>query len=307
MSTSNPQFVLSATNVNKRFGTFHVLKDLSLDIESGAIHGIVGLNGSGKTTSLDCFLGLQSADSGSIEVLGLEPHHLHHAKGDVVAIFDTPSLNLNLTVRQTLKHALLLCDSPARTPEQVEALLGIERFTKFNLKTLSLGNKRRVSIAHALLGNPKLVLLDEPFNGLDAAGVDDVLALIKSLNEQLGITFLLSSHQLPYLEQICSHVAILHQGKIVVSDTVEQLLLGRKQIALVKTSASDALMAALASINASYLNLDSDGFHQIELGDIEPAELNRHLVTHQVPVSELHVQRASLTGLFRSITSETQS
>ena len=107
-------------------------------------------------------------------------------------------------MRQNLEHASLLT-ATARTPKQVEKLLGIEKFAKFKLRKLSLGNKRRASIAHALIGNPDLIILDEPFNGLDAGGVDDVLALIRQLNETDGTSFLLSSHQLPYLENI-NHV-----------------------------------------------------------------------------------------------------
>lgn len=307
MTSTARELALSAKNINKQFGDFHVLKNLSLDIELGSIHGIVGLNGSGKTTSLDCLLGLQSVDSGTISVMGLEPVNLHQAKGSVVAIFDTPSLNPNLTVRQTLNHALLLCDNPTRTPSEVESLLSIERFSHFRLKNLSLGNKRRVSIAHALLGKPQLILLDEPFNGLDAAGVDDVLALIKTLNEQDGTTFLLSSHQLPYLEQICSHIAILHEGKIAVSDKIEHLLWDSKNIALVKTSDSEKLLSSLNTIDAKYLHQDGEGFHHIELGAIEPAQLNQHLVSSHVAVAELHVQKASLTGLFREITNVASS
>jgi len=306
MTSTARALALSAKNLNKRFGDFHVLKNLSLDIEQGSIHGIVGLNGSGKTTSLDCLLGLQSFDSGTVSILGFEPAALYQAKGDIVAIFDTPSLNPHLTVRQTLNHGLLLANTPARTAAEVESLLGIERFSNFKLKNLSLGNKRRVSIAHALLGKPQLILLDEPFNGLDAAGVDDVLALIKSLNENDGTTFLLSSHQLPYLELICSHIAVLHEGKIAVSDTIEHLLRGSKNVALVKTHERGKLLASLESIEVNYLHQDGDGFHHIELGTVEPAHLNQHLVSNSVPVSELHVQRASLTGLFRDITKVTQ-
>ncbi len=303
MTSTAPALALSAKNINKRFGNFHVLKSLSLEVELGSIHGIVGLNGSGKTTSLDCLLGLQAFDSGDITVLGLKPSMLHKANGNVVAIFDTPSLNPNLTVRQTLSHAALLCVNPTRTPAEVEVLLGIERFSGFKLKNLSLGNKRRVSIAHALLGDPKLVLLDEPFNGLDAAGVDDVLALIKTFNAQYGTTFLLSSHQLPYLEQICSHIAILHEGKIAASDRIDSLLSGSKSIALVKTDDQEKLETALGSINAHYSHQDGEGYHHIELDSLEPAELNRYLVQNSVAVAELRVEKASLTGLFRGITS----
>ena len=171
-----------------------------------------------------CILGLQPFNSGSISVLGRQPKDLHLASGRVVAIFDTPSLYPNLTVRQSLQHALLLCQKVVRTPAEVEKLLGIERFSDFRIRHLSLGNKRRASIAQALLGSPELVLLDEPFNGLDAEGVDDVLGLIGQLNRDEGTAFLLSSHQLPYLEQVCSHIAILHRGEIALSSDIDSLL-----------------------------------------------------------------------------------
>ena len=193
---------LSVTGLYKKYGQFEVLKGLDLVLYPGAIHGLVGLNGSGKTTTLECILGLQDFDRGEIRVLGHGPRKLHAAQGRIVAIFDTPSLNPNLTVRQSLRQALLLCDGAARKPAEVEAQLGITKFSDFKIKNLSLGNKRRASIAHALLANPEIILLDEPFNGLDAGGVDEVLALIKDLNQKQGTSFLLSSHQLPYLEEI---------------------------------------------------------------------------------------------------------
>ena len=222
MSSEPP--ALSVTGLYKKYGQFEVLKGLDLALYPGAIYGLVGLNGSGKTTTLECILGLQDFDRGEIRVLGNGPRKLHAAQGRIVAIFDTPSLNPNLTVRQSLRQALLLCDGAARKPAEVEAQLGITKFSDFKIKNLSLGNKRRASIAHALLANPEIILLDEPFNGLDAGGVDEVLALIKDLNQKQGTSFLLSSHQLPYLEEICSHIAILHDGQIAASDEKSRLL-----------------------------------------------------------------------------------
>ncbi len=296
---------LSVTGLTKNYGAFSVLTDLNLDIEKGSIQGLVGLNGSGKTTTIECILGLQSFDRGSISALGQTPQQLHLTKGKLVAIFDSPSLHPNLSVRQCLDHAALLCEKRSRSAADLEELLGISRFSNFKIKNLSLGNKRRASIAHALLGDPEFVVLDEPFNGLDAEGVDDVLELISTLNRERGTTFLLSSHQLPYLEQICTHIAILHQGKISHSGTIDKLL-GNSQTTLqIKTTETEAASAVLRNISGvTILSTDAGGYLNIALSDCDSAAINQALVEKQVPVAELILKRASLAGLFREVTNE---
>ena len=308
MVHSSKNLALSASNLCKSYGDHKVLNNLELSVESGAIHGLVGLNGSGKTTTLECILGLQPFADGDISLLGYAPNRLHEARGRIVSIFDSPSLNPNLTVRQTLEHGALLCQRPVRKPAELETLLGIERFSNFRIKTLSLGNKRRASIAQALLGEPELILLDEPFNGLDAGGVDDVLALIKQLNEDEGTSFLLSSHQLPYLEQICSHLSILHQGKIVISDRVEKLLSGHLPVALLHCAKVDEAIDAIKIMaGVNYQKTDRDGFIHVELLSLDSAELNRNLIHLGISVGELRINRASLSALFRTVTSESAS
>ena len=242
MSVANSALALSVNGLNKSYGSFEVLKNLDLSIQQESILGLVGLNGSGKTTTIECILGLQASNSGSITLFDYSPRNLHETQGKIVGIFDTSSLHPNLTLRQSLEHAALLTENQVRSPEQVEELLSIKQFTTFKIRHLSLGNKRRASLAHALLSNPDFIVLDEPFNGLDAGGVDDVLELIQRLNKEEGTTFLLSSHQLPYLESICSHIAILHEGAIAVSGTIENLLQDSKHTLLLRSEPpSDAL------------------------------------------------------------------
>ena len=301
MSSEPP--ALSVTGLYKKYGQFEVLKGLDLALYPGAIYGLVGLNGSGKTTTLECILGLQDFDRGEIRVLGHGPRKLHAAQGRIVAIFDTPSLNPNLTVRQSLRQALLLSDGAARKPAEVEAQLGITKFSDFKIKNLSLGNKRRASIAHALLANPESILLDEPFNGLDAGGVDEVLALIKDLNQKQGTSFLLSSHQLPYLEEICSHIAILHDGQIAASDEKSRLL-GSVQ-STIRIQTNDNHRAAKIIGQQAGLSLQTNTSTDILLVNSEkigPADINRQLVKQGLAVSEIVAERASLDSLFRRIT-----
>lgn len=296
---------LSISGLNKSYGSFAVIDDLNLTIERGAVHGLVGLNGSGKTTTLECLLGLQAINSGSISVLGFAPEQLHLAKGRLVAIFDSPSLHPNLTVRQCMNHALLLCENPERSAADVEALLSIKQFSNFKIKHLSLGNKRRASIAQALLAQPELIVLDEPFNGLDAEGVDDVLKLISTLNKAHNTTFLLASHQLSYLEQICSHIAILHKGKIALSDTIENLLDSKTTTIQLKANKPESATSLLKNREGvEFLNLDDNGYLNIAVSNMDSASLNQMLVENNIRVSELLLKRASLASLFREITSE---
>ncbi|MED5412217.1 MAG: ABC transporter ATP-binding protein [Pseudomonadota bacterium] len=308
MSAANSALALSVNGLNKSYGSFEVLKNLDLSIQQGSILGLVGLNGSGKTTTIECILGLQASNSGFISLFDYSPQNLHEAQGKIVGIFDTPSLHPNLTLRQSLEHAALLTENQARTPARVEELLSIKQFTKFKIRHLSLGNKRRASLAHALLSNPDFIVLDEPFNGLDAGGVDDVLELIQQLNDEEGTTFLLSSHQLPYLESICSHIAILHEGAIAVSGAIENLLEGSKHTVLLRSeSPSDALNFLHQLKDITVINPNASGYIQLETAVLDSSELNRLLVTNNIAVGELILQRASLGNLFRSITSKGKS
>jgi len=298
--------ILSIKDLIKRYGQTEVLKKLSLEVMTGAIHGLVGLNGSGKTTTMECVLGMQSYDSGTISVAGLAPHELCKGEGAVVGIFDTPGLHPGLTVRQSLEHAQLLCGKPVRTPEQVEKLLGISKYSSYRIRQLSLGNRRRASIAHALIGQPALVVLDEPFNGLDAGGVDDVLALIQRLNFEEGTSFLLSSHQLAYLENICSHLSILHQGKIVLSSRTSDLISPTESRLAVVCDHPDAARELLRQ-TVGVIRIEKKGQAlMLTLDGIGPADVNHKLVMSGLSVSSLQPERRDLTAMFHDIVSNKQ-
>ena len=294
--------VLKINELSKRYGDVEVLKKLELVVTRGAIHGLVGLNGSGKTTTMECLLGMQHFDSGHIAVMGRHPRDLWQGRGDVVGIFDTPGLHPGLTVRQCLEHARILCDKPVRTPEQVEQLLGIHKYSAYKIRQLSLGNRRRAAIAHALIGQPAFVVLDEPFNGLDAGGVDDVLGLIQKLNREEGTSFLLSSHQLAYLETICTHLSVLHQGKIAVSASTYELISPTESRLRVVCNHPEAAYPLLKQ-TVGVLKLERSGAaFLLKLDGIGPEDINHKLVMAGLAVSELQPERRDLSALFQEIT-----
>ena len=306
MSTQTPALLISG--LRKAYGNLDVLTGVDLTLAPGGIQGLVGLNGSGKTTTLECMLGLQRYDQGEVSVLGLKPTDLCTAQGRVTAVFDSPSLNPNLTVRQCLQHARILSRHAQRHPEELEKLLGLCQFSHFPIKTLSLGNKRRASIAHALISEPDLVILDEPFNGLDAGGVDEVLLLIKSLNQERGTSFLLSSHQLPYLEDICSHLAILHEGKIIQSGEKSALLRSETSKVRLRTTDPVGAVSTLQTIpDISCQPGATDEEIWVSSDTMTAAAINSHLAQHQIPVYELATERASLGSLFRRLTQESDT
>lgn len=300
---------LSVAGLRKRFGSHEVLRGVDLQLTPGAIHGLVGLNGAGKTTTLQCILGLLPFDSGEISLLGLPPAALYRSGGKVAVVFDEPCLHPFLTVGETLQHAALLTGYPRRDLIRLEILLGLERYHDFKIRQLSLGNRRRASIAQALVGDPSFLLLDEPFNGLDAGGVEDLLALIERLNRERGIAFLLASHQLSYLERICSHLAILHQGQIAVSDSVDSLLAGRHSRLILNTADSLRARGLLAATDGVVVCDDATQGDQLvcEIHETTSAALNRLLVENDIDVFEMRVQRSSLDALFRDVTGRGES
>ena len=282
-----------------------VLRGLDFSLEAGTVHGLVGLNGAGKTTLLNCLLGLQPFDSGDIAILGGNPDQLFSQVGKVVAVFDSPCLHLNLTVHQTLSHARSLCVKPKRTVNELEKLLGLSQYKDYRISQLSLGNRRRTSIAHSLVGEPELVVLDEPFNGLDAAGVDDVIELILNLNRTENTAFLLASHQLSYLEQACSHLSILHEGRIIASDEIKKLLQNKRSKVTIRTqNRSEALifLKDRSEIRITETQNEYEDSITVELRDWRASDLNCFLVENGIAVDELLLNHPTVSSFFRDAT-----
>jgi ABC-2 type transport system ATP-binding protein len=302
MNNNTP--LLAVTELRKHYGKNSVLNGVNFQVNRQEIHGLVGLNGAGKTTTIECVLGLKAFDSGSIRVMNVHPSKLHTTRGRLAVVFDSPCIHPNLTVRQALEYARLTCGNKhAVSSDEVEEKLGISRYRKYKIKNLSLGNRRRASIAQALIGRPEFIILDEPFSSLDAGGVDDLLILIKELNRKEGITFVLASHQLPYLEKICTHASILHKGDIALSIKIEELFSHEHTRAILHTNGDDKALDIISKIPGITIcgNHCNSGI-LVELESITTAQLNRELIRQDVDVHELVRQRPSLDSLFRKVT-----
>jgi ABC-type multidrug transport system ATPase subunit len=199
--------ILELERVKKSYGANHVLKGIDFAVERGEICGLVGANGAGKTTMMRLAVGLISPSSGIVR-LNL------HKKGNVGMLIDYPVLDQGLAARQNLEAYRRLCGYEASVMEESIALLGITSFAKQRVQRLSLGMKQKTALAHALMGNPEFVILDEPANGLDPQGVRDIREIIVKMNSQFGTTFLISSHIIDELVKVVSRCALLKDGYV---------------------------------------------------------------------------------------------
>jgi ABC-2 type transport system ATP-binding protein len=215
---------LEIRDLCKRYGRTQVLFDLSLDVERGQVYGLLGPNGSGKTTTLNCALGLLRADSGSARILGEPARSVHRTHGRVGVVFDRSVLIPTLSVRQNLEYVRRLQGHVGgRSIDEALELAGIRALADRRAGKLSLGQAKRLAIAGALLGSPELLILDEPLSGLDTLGVRSMLTLFRSLAEH-GTTLVLSSHQLHEMQRVVTHAGIVLNGRVVRQGSLAELL-----------------------------------------------------------------------------------
>jgi len=219
--------VLDVCSLSKRFGVVRPVRavdDVSFTVEAGQIFGLLGTNGSGKTTTLACVLGLQRPSAGSSRVLGVPSARLHATRGKVGAVFDSADLLTGLTVRANLEYARrLLGHDGGRSSDEAARLVGIEDLLGRRAGKLSLGQAKRVTAARALLGRPELLVFDEPLSALDTLGVRAMLELLRELARE-GVTLVLSSHRLHEMEGLITHAGILARGRLVACAPLSDLL-----------------------------------------------------------------------------------
>ena len=276
------------------------LDGLDLQVEPGGVHGFLGPNGSGKTTMLRCLLGLARADSGSMTVLGEPvPSSLPAVIGDIGVLLESPAFFPPFTGRLNLQ----LFAQAAQIPRtQVDAVLGLVQLTDAadeRVKGYSLGMRQRLGIAAALLKEPSVLILDEPSNGLDPAGMREVRQLLRALGDS-GVTVLLSSHLLGEVQQICDTVTIINRGRVVTTGAVSDVLASRS---------TGAIGIGIADAAAVLTALQGDGFNaRIENdtiyvdGVVDGADIARALARHDRYPSWLMPVQVDLEQAFLELT-----
>ena len=230
------EYILEANNIEKKYGHFKALDNLNMHIPKGAIYGLIGKNGAGKTTLIRLLCGLQRPTSGEYTLYGTlnNSRKIAEERKRVGGIVETPSICLDMTAEDNLKEQYKIIGLPSYDNlQEILELVRLNNTGKKTAKHFSLGMKQRLGLAISLVGNPDLLILDEPINGLDPEGIIEIRELILRLNKDKGITFLISSHYLDELSKIATFYGIIDKGKIIKEidkDELEQNFRTRTQI-----------------------------------------------------------------------------
>ena len=279
------------------------LDGFDMVVEPGEVHGFLGPNGSGKTTTLRTLLGLIKPDAGEMAVLGRPvPHELPGVIAEVGALVESPQFFPHFSARDTLSLLADVGRLPQKSVDEVLELVGLRDRAKDKVRTFSLGMKQRLAVASALLRTPKLLILDEPANGLDPGGIREMRDLMRRLAES-GMTVILSSHILNEVEQICDRVTIISRGRRVTAGSVAQVLAANSTTQIrVRTEHPAQLPTANGILVQAGATVSVEPDHLLVSGPLKPAEITRVLAVRDVYVSELTSVTADLESVFLNLT-----
>jgi ABC-2 type transport system ATP-binding protein len=283
------------------------IHELDLEVREGEIYGFLGPNGAGKTTTLKMLLGLVKPSAGTIRIFGENPaKHRSAILRRTGSLIESPSYYGHLTGLENLRVVQRLRDVPDKNVEEALRIVRLEKHRDKKAEAYSLGMKQRLGIAMALLSFPKLLILDEPTNGLDPAGMEELRELIRSFPERFGMTVLLSSHLLPEIEQIATSVGILNEGRLVFQGSLESLR-ARNRGELRIATGDNAAAAELLTTRGLRPELREGRLVLGPLADRDVAEINRLLVARGIPVTRIEERKKTLEEMFLELTGRERS
>lgn len=217
--------VVKTYDLTKKYGENIVVNNLNMEVREGTIYGFLGPNGAGKSTTLKMLLGLVHQTKGEIDIFGKRFNSKNRIEilKDVGSLIESPSYYGHLTARENLKIFAAMLDLPDKNIDEVLKIVRLDRQKSKKTSAYSLGMKQRLGLASALLSFPKLLILDEPTNGLDPAGIQEIRELIRSLPKKYGMTVIISSHLLSEIDLIVDNIGIIGNGKMMYQGTLENL------------------------------------------------------------------------------------
>lgn len=304
MSTS----ILQIQQLTKRIGSKTIIDHLEFEVPRGEVFGLLGPNGAGKTTTIRMIVGLMGITEGDVLIDGKSiTKNFEEAIIKVGAIVENPEMYKYLSGYKNLLHFARMV--PGVTKERIDeviALVGLENRVYDKVRTYSLGMRQRLGVAQALLHKPSLLILDEPTNGLDPAGIREMRDYLHILTRTEGISVVVSSHLLSEMELMCDRVAIIQQGKLVSVQTVKELMNdGTQHTVVFELDNPIAAMEALASFPTIELKITEGGV-ECQLEKEEIAKINRHLVQAGIDVYGIKRVNPSLEDKFLEMTGSEQ-
>lgn len=289
-------YLLTTTNLTKTYGNKDAAKDINIHVREGEIYGLIGRNGAGKTTVMRMISGLSKPTSGSYQMNG-------ENKFGVGVLIESPGIYPNMSADENirLKCIAMGCYSKGYVDKLLRTV-GLENVGKKKAGSFSLGMRQRLGIGLALVGDPKMIVLDEPINGLDPQGIVEVRQTLEKLKESKGITIMISSHILDELGKLADSFGIIHGGRLIDEFTIDELAERCGQYVTVKTDNNDKAVSFLKGSGFSETSIDSDGNIRINYALDRTVEITRDLVTNGIGVKEIFIKNTSLEDYYLSVT-----
>ena len=292
--------ILTVENLSKFYGSVQALKNVSFSVPEGTVFGILGPNGSGKTTILGTITDILKPTSGSYRLFD-EPASAA-SRRRIGSLLETPNFYHYLSGKKNLEIAAEIKQHGKEDIDYVLETVDLTQRKNSKFSTYSLGMKQRLAIASCLLGNPNVLIFDEPTNGLDPVGIAEIRELMKELHRQ-GKTIIMASHLLDEVEKVCTHVAILKKGQLITSGKVNEILSGDD---IIEVAASDnkKLFEILVKMNAEIKVVDENSVIKIFFppGEVDLAALNSYCFDNGIILSHLMLKRKSLEARFFELT-----
>jgi ABC-type multidrug transport system ATPase subunit len=292
--------ILTVENLYKNYGRIQALKNVSFTVPSGSVFGILGPNGSGKTTLLGIIMDVLKATKGSYKLFDVTP--TADQRKQIGTLLETPNFYHYLSAQKNLEIAAAIKGQSNTDIPRVLEIVNLTQRKDSKFSTYSLGMKQRLAIASCLLGDPQVMVFDEPTNGLDPVGIAEIRELIKKLYQQ-GKTIIMASHLLDEVEKVCTHVAILKRGELVTTGNVNEIL-ANEDIVEIGSDDNEKLLLILRSLN-NYTNVkEADNLLQLfyPVGTANLAEINKHCFNNGIVLNHLIVKKKSLEAKFFELT-----
>ena len=293
--------IVATDNLSKEYDGVYRVQELDIRIKEGDIYGFLGPNGAGKSTTMKMLLGLVKPTSGTIEIMG-KPFNEKNRRdilSSVGSLIESPSYYGHLTGRENMEIIRRLLDLPKKNIEEAVHIVRMENQMEKKVKNYSLGMKQRLGIAMALARFPKLLILDEPTNGLDPAGIEEMRELIKMLPKQYGMTVMISSHILSEIDQMATVVGIINQGCRIFQERMSVLDMQREPQIILRTSDNNHAFQLLKKANPQRT---TDGLQIGALTDEQTGAVVQCLCSNGISVYRVEEHRESLEDIFLNLT-----
>lgn len=292
--------VLEINNICKNYKNIKALNDVSFAVPAGSVFGILGPNGSGKTTLLGIIMDVIKANSGSFNWFGETPNSNHRKR--IGTLLETPNFYHYLSASENLAITASIKGRGKEDIDNVLETVGLASRKNSPFSAYSLGMKQRLAIAAALLGNPEVLVLDEPTNGLDPIGIAEIRALILNLANQ-GKTIIMASHMLDEVEKVCTHVAILKYGNLITQGSVNEILIN-EDIVQLSSSNNEALKRVLSDFPGFKAIDEADQLIQLNFdsGTADLEKINQYCFNNGITLNHLQLKKKSLESKFLELT-----